>query len=96
MLVQQPALDGDRPLVGRLAVGHDGVMHRPWRRREAVIPDLAEAGVRLADDVEGGRRRGACGSEGSGGNEDGSAKGAKVTHGRLSPDGVIVFLRRSR
>src|SRR5277367_800668 len=94
VLVHQPALDGDRPLVGRLAMGHDGVVCRPRRGREAVVPDLAEAGVRIADHMEGGGGCRARGGEGGDGDNGGSSKGADVMHG-LSPDGVIVFLRRS-
>src|SRR5580700_2271517 len=88
VLVQQPALDGNRAFEGRLAMGHDGVMRRPRRDREAVIPDLAEARVRIADHMEGGGFCRACGGEGRDGDEGGSAEDAKLTHGGLSPVGV--------
>src|SRR5580704_14085697 len=72
-------------------MGHDGVVRGPRRIRDAVVPDLAEARVRVTDHMVGrGFRRGS-GSEGGGGDEGGSSKGTKVTHGRLSPDGVFDF-----
>src|SRR6201996_8628422 len=83
VLVHQPALDGDRALESRLAVGHDGVAGRPRRNGEAVVPDLAVAGVGILDHVEGRCFSGARGGEGGRGNEGGSSKGADVMHGYL-------------
>src|ERR1700723_2093946 len=95
VLVQQPALDGDCPLVGRLAMGHDGVVRRPRRGRETVVSDLAEAGVRVADHMEGSGFLRARGGEGGDGDNGGSSKGAGGMHG-VSPDGVIEVLRQCR
>src|ERR1700744_6496000 len=83
VLVHQPALDGNRPLEGRLAMGHDGVMRRPRRGREAVVPDLTVTRVGVADHMEGRGLRGACGDESGGGNEGGSSEGTNVMHGYL-------------
>jgi hypothetical protein len=76
-------------------MGHDSVVRRPRVGPEAVVPDLAEAGVRIADHMEGGGCRRARGGKRSGGDNGRSSKGADVMQG-LSPDGVIVFLCQSR
>src|ERR1700749_4431555 len=92
VLVHQIALDGDRALEGRLAVGHDGVAGRPRRDGEAVVPDLAVAGVGILDHVEGRGVGRARGRESGGGNDGGSGNGADVMHGYL-PLSVGLVIR---
>src|SRR5258707_15381848 len=80
-VAQQAILEHQRVAEGRhFAADDDDVVRRPRQGRDALVPDLAEAGILPADQMERGLGGAGDGKSGKGNAGEGG-KGGKKAHG---------------